>query len=144
MRLFGALDLIYDARCAFCVRTLNIFRTLDAFGTLRFHDAHDLETLKKRFPILRGADVDEAMYVITEDERIYRGFFAFRRLAWSSPLTWPLVPLFCFPGSGFFGPRIYAWVARNRTNLGCQSEVCALPGQTLVGKSQDKGQWLSL
>ena len=37
---------------------------------------------------------------------------------------WPLIPLFYLPGSGVIGPRVYAWVARNRRRFGCESDVC--------------------
>jgi hypothetical protein len=58
---------------------------------------------------------------------VTRGFFAFRRILWESPLMWPLIPLFYFPGAGIVGPRVYAWVARNRRRFGCESDVCELP-----------------
>jgi predicted DCC family thiol-disulfide oxidoreductase YuxK len=40
---------------------------------------------------------------------------------------WPLLALLYFPGSRRLGPRVYAWVARNRHRLGCGSDVCDLP-----------------
>jgi hypothetical protein len=40
---------------------------------------------------------------------------------------WPLIPLFYFPGTGIVGPRVYAWVARNRRRFGCESDVCEVP-----------------
>jgi predicted DCC family thiol-disulfide oxidoreductase YuxK len=108
------------------VRSLRVVRALDLYGSLRFHDSHQPETFAQ-FPALRDADVDDAMYTVVDGEPVYRGFFAFRRLIWSSPLTWALIPLFYFPGASFFGPRVYAWVARNRSKFGCRSEVCELP-----------------
>ncbi|PYS46248.1 MAG: hypothetical protein DMF68_19815, partial [Acidobacteria bacterium] len=81
----------------------------------------------ERFTELRGADTSEAMYTLAEGEPPHRGFYAFRRLIWSSVWMWPLIPLFYFPGATFFGPRTYAWIARNRSRLGCHSEVCPLP-----------------
>ena len=120
------LNVIYDGQCGFCIRALNIVQRFDLHNTLRFYDAHRPETFEQ-FPELRGSDVNDAMYVVVEGEPVYRGFFAFRRLIWNSPLTWPLVLLFYFPGASFFGPRVYAWVARNRSKFGCRSEVCELP-----------------
>lgn len=123
-----ALNIIYDGRCGFCVRALRVVRALDLYGRLRFYDSHRPCTFE-RFPELRGADVENAMYAVAEGEPLYRGFFTFRRLIWSSPLMWPLIALFYFPGASIFGPRVYAWVARNRSKLGCRSEVCELlPG----------------
>jgi predicted DCC family thiol-disulfide oxidoreductase YuxK len=119
------LNIIYDGQCGFCVRSLQIVRNLDLYHTLRFYDSHRSETAAT-FPVLREVNVDEAMYTIVEGEPLYTGFFAFRRLVWNSPLTWTLLPVFYFPGAGFFGPRIYEWIARNRSSFGCQSSVCDL------------------
>lgn len=121
-----AINIIYDGQCGFCARALRIVSALDVRRALRFYDAHQPETFAQ-FPALRGADVDDAMYAVVEGEPVYRGFFAFRRLVWSSPLMWALIPLFYFPTASFFGPRVYAWVARNRSRFGCDSQVCALP-----------------
>jgi predicted DCC family thiol-disulfide oxidoreductase YuxK len=120
------VSVIYDGRCGFCIRALDVVRRLDIRGKLSFYDAHDPQTFE-RFPVLDGADVDDAMYAVAEGEAPYRGFYAFRRLLWTSPLMWALMPLFYFPGAGLVGPRVYAWVARNRSRFGCGSEVCALP-----------------
>ena len=120
------LHIVYDGQCGFCMRSLKIVKALDLFGDLRFYDSHNPDTYRL-FPQLRGANVDDAMYTIAESELPHEGFFAFRRLIWSSPLMWPLIPLFYFPGGSFLGSRIYAWVARNRSKFGCQTEVCDLP-----------------
>ena len=83
-----------------------------------------------QFLLLRGiGGVGSAMFTVSADRRVARGFFAFRRLAQESPLMWPALPILYFPGSGWIGPKVYAWVARNRHRLGCESEVCELPPQ---------------
>jgi predicted DCC family thiol-disulfide oxidoreductase YuxK len=120
---FQTLTIVYDGHCGFCLRSLKIVRVFDLFGALRFFDSHDPDTYR-RFPVLRDTNVNEAMYALADAEPPYAGFFAFRRLIWSSPLTWLFIPLFYFPGSTLFGPRIYAWVARNRSKLGCRTEIC--------------------
>lgn len=120
------VEVIYDGRCGFCIRSLRIVRAFDLFGTLRFHDSHRPKTLA-HFPALREAKTDEAMYALAEGEPLYEGFFAFRRLIWINALTWILIPLFYFPGAAFLGSRIYSWVARNRTRFGCDSDACELP-----------------
>lgn len=121
------VHVIYDGQCAFCVRTLKIARIMDVRGALRFHDAADRIAVENRFPVLSGADLPGAMHAVADGGRTYRGFFAFRRMAWSSPLTWAFLVLFYFPGAGWLGPQVYAWVARNRSNLGCRSRVCPVP-----------------
>ena len=118
------VDLIYDGHCGFCVRSLRICRALDVRGRLRFHDANARPQTLAAFPELEHADFDNAMFTVSPDRRVYRGFFAFRRMLWESPLMWPLLPIFYFPGAGLVGPRVYAWVARNRRQFGCETDVC--------------------
>lgn len=121
------IHLVYDGRCGLCVRSVGIVRRLDLSGVLEFHDASNRAAILARFPSLRGADFDTAMYAVTAGHEVFAGFFAFRRIAWVSPLTWILLPLFYAPGSSRLGPRLYAWVARNRFRLGCRSRACDLP-----------------
>ena len=121
------LDIIYDGRCGFCVRSLKVCRALDVRRALRYHDANARQQIAARFPELGGADFDNAMFAVAPDRSVTRGFFAFRRILWESPLMWPLIPLFYVPGAGVIGPRVYAWVARNRHRFGCESDVCELP-----------------
>jgi predicted DCC family thiol-disulfide oxidoreductase YuxK len=121
------LHVIYDGRCGFCIRSLKVCRALDVRGALRYHDANARPEVLQAFPELSNADFEHAMFAVSEDRRVSRGFFAFRRILRESPLMWPLLPLFYLPGSGIAGPRVYAWVARNRHRFGCGSEVCDLP-----------------
>lgn len=121
------LDVIYDGRCGFCVRSLKVCRALDVRSALRFHDANARQQVLAVFPELAGADFENAMFVVAPGRRVTRGFFAFRRILWESPLMWPLLPLFYVPGSGALGPRVYAWVSSNRRRFGCESDVCQRP-----------------
>jgi predicted DCC family thiol-disulfide oxidoreductase YuxK len=121
------LHVIYDGRCGFCIRSLKACRALDVRRALRFHDANARQQVVASFPELAGADFENAMFAVAPDRTVTRGFFAFRRILRESPLMWPLIPLFYFPGAGVIGPRVYAWVARNRGRFGCESEVCELP-----------------
>jgi len=124
------LHLIYDGQCTFCRRSLRVCVALDVRRRLRLHDATDREAVLARFPTLAGADFDNAMFAVAPDGRVYRGFFAFRRILRASPLTWPLLPFFYLPFSGTLGPRVYAWVARNRYRFGCESTVCEAPARS--------------
>ncbi|SRR5260370_40033168 len=131
------IDIIFDGQCGFCIRSLRVVRALDIRAALRFHDANRAETLEL-FPELRGATLAEAMYAYVQGEVPHRGFYAFRRVLWSSPLMWPLIPLFYFPGVSFLGERVYAWVARNRNSFGCESDLCPLPAAGPSGDVQRK------
>ena len=94
------LDVIYDGQCGFCVRALRVCRALDLRGALRFHDANARTQVHSGFPELLDADFDHAMFVVAPDRSVTRGFFAFRRLLWESPIMWLLLPFFYFPGTG--------------------------------------------
>ena len=121
------VNLIYDGQCGFCVRALRVCRALDVRHALRLHDATARAKICARFPELAHADFDNAMFAVTADRRVSRGFFAFRQVAWQSPLTWILLPILYFPGSSWIGPKVYAWIARNRHRFDCESDVCELP-----------------
>ena len=133
------LHVIYDDECAFCVRSLSVCRALDVGRRLRFHGATRVRPKTRAagggsvpdespmFPELATADLENAMFAVAPDRTVTRGFFAFRRIAREVPLMWPLLALLYFPGSRGLGPRVYAWVARNRGRFGCGSEVCDLP-----------------
>ena len=122
-----AIHVIYDGQCLFCIRSLRLFRAADVLRVFQFHDAHDENIIASKFPELRGADFDHAMFVVTASRAVYRGFFAFRRMIWGSPLTWLLIPLFYFPGASYLGTRVYTWVAKNRLKFGCRSDACERP-----------------
>jgi predicted DCC family thiol-disulfide oxidoreductase YuxK len=113
------IDIVYDGQCGFCVRALAHVRRMARRDVFRLHDANDREAVRNRFPALAGADTDEAMFAVAPDGEVFRGFFAFRRMLWASPWLYPLLILFYAPGAALLGPRIYAWVARHRRNLGC-------------------------
>ncbi len=113
------IDIVYDGQCGFCVRALGRLRRMARRDVFRLHDANDREAVLGRFPMMAGADTDEAMFAIAPDGEVSRGFFAFRRMLWESPWLFPLLVLFYAPGASLLGPRIYAWVARHRRNLGC-------------------------
>jgi predicted DCC family thiol-disulfide oxidoreductase YuxK len=131
------IDIIFDGQCGFCIRSLQVVRALDIRESLRFYDANQPGTLEL-FPDLGGAALAEAMHVHVQGESSHIGFYAFRRVLWSSPLMWPLIPLFYFPGVSFLGERLYAWVARNRNNFGCESGLCPLPAAAPSGDVQRK------
>ena len=121
------LHVIYDGQCGFCVRSLKWCRALDVRHAFQFHDANARQKVFAQFPELEGADFENAMFAVAPDRTVTRGFFAFRRMLWESPLMWPLIPVFYFPGAGILGPRVYAWVARNRGRFGCASDACEIP-----------------
>jgi predicted DCC family thiol-disulfide oxidoreductase YuxK len=123
------LHLVYDAECLFCIRALRALQRLDRRKALRLWDGTDPAAVAQRFPSLEGADLTTAMFAVSEQGEVFRGFFAFRRALWVSPWTWLLLPLFYVPGATLAGPVVYAWIARHRRSLGCGGGQCELPGR---------------
>jgi predicted DCC family thiol-disulfide oxidoreductase YuxK len=119
-----SLRILYDGDCAFCLRSVRILKKLDSFGELQFYNSRDPDGLEKNFPMVKAEDVEEAMVAVTNSGSLFKGFYAFRRLIWTSPWLWLTVPIFYLPGASFFGKRFYAWIARNRNNFGCRSNSC--------------------
>jgi predicted DCC family thiol-disulfide oxidoreductase YuxK len=70
--------------------------------------------------MLADVDLDAAMYAVDDKGRVFRGFYAFRRIAWTTPVGWCLLPLLYFPGVSFVGERLYEIVARSRSRMGCR------------------------
>ena len=119
VRQGSGLDVVYDGQCRLCRRSLDALQRLARRNVFRLHDANDREMIQSRFPKLADADTDRAMFVVTPRGEVFRGFFAYRRMMWESPWLYPFLALFYAPGAALVGPLIYAWVARNRRNLGC-------------------------
>ncbi len=59
------------------------------------------------------------MHVVTDRGRVETGFDAYRAIAWSLPLAWPIAPLLWVPGVPWLGRRVYAAVAARRHRSGC-------------------------
>jgi predicted DCC family thiol-disulfide oxidoreductase YuxK len=116
------VDVVYDGLCRFCIRSIRVIQSLDVLRRVSLHDANDREAVAAAFPGLEDADLDDAMYAVDARGRHYRGFYAFRRLTWALPAAWWLIPLLYFPGVSFVGERVYGYVARNRSRLGCRTE----------------------
>jgi predicted DCC family thiol-disulfide oxidoreductase YuxK len=127
------ISIVYDGDCGFCLRSLRVLQRLDVRGAMVLYNSHESDTVGATFPMLAGADFAHAMFAVTQDGRVFRGYFAFKQLMRTLPLAWPLLPLFVLPGTDHIGPRVYAWVARNRNRFGCGSEVCELPARPARG-----------
>jgi len=127
---------LYDGQCAFCNQSVRWLKRLDWFGRLEFADARHPEAI-----IAAGAPVEpsrllEEMHLLTPGEgRVYRGFAAFRWIAWRLPPLWFLAPFMYVPGVPTLGQRLYLWIARNRFQLvPCHGGIC-----TLKSRYQESG-----
>jgi predicted DCC family thiol-disulfide oxidoreductase YuxK len=112
-RKMGEMEMIYDGRCGFCVRSM---AWLLAFDGLRQIKIRDFRT--NRSPVVSDAQLEKAIYLILPNGRALPGFEAYRYVVLRVPGLWWLVPFFYVPVlSRLFGHPIYNWVAANRGRL---------------------------
>src|SRR5438045_6850025 len=111
------LDVIYDAQCRFCLRSLRLLEWLAGDRLFRLHDGNDRD-VQSKFPVLARADTNDAMYVVTPRGEVFRGFFAFRRIMWESPRLYPFLPLFYALAAGLVGPKFRLFFARQNLTRG--------------------------
>jgi len=101
---------------------------MDLFGHLKKVDYHRFDDLKQLHPSLDKETCHSQLHLIEPTGKIYGGFFIFRRLCLKLPMLYPLIPVFYFPGSGWVGPWIYRWIAKNRYlfhfNRTCKDNAC--------------------
>jgi len=118
----GELSVLYDGHCDLCIRSVSALEALDIGGRLRFVDLE----VPEEAATVPGVDRSDAlswMHVVDEAGRVWRGFFAFRRLARALPVLWPVLPVLYAPLSGRVGPRVYDAIARRRSRRGCRIDL---------------------
>lgn len=106
------VPVLYDAKCSFCVRSMEVVRRLDVLGRLHFYPMHERTTLEK-FPDFDPKRGETEMLVRTSSGWL-GGFFAFRYLARHLPLLWPLVPFLFLKPVRNTGDRLYQRIAARR------------------------------
>ncbi|HEV3146155.1 MAG TPA: DUF393 domain-containing protein [Gemmataceae bacterium] len=121
--------LLYDGDCALCRKSVGILQRLDWLRQIQYQNCRETEKLPASVVPLAPEQLLEQMHLLTPDrQHVYRGFRAFRWLAWRMPLLWAFVPLLYIPGVPKVGQRIYLWVARNRFRLvPCEHGACKVP-----------------
>jgi predicted DCC family thiol-disulfide oxidoreductase YuxK len=116
----------FDGGCGFCRKTVAILWHLDVLRRCELFDVvNDWDTIIARFGKLDRNAFLEDMHVITQDGRVYRGYDAYRSIAWAMPLAWPLLPILYLPPVRWIGWKIYRYVATHRHDSGCE-----VPGAT--------------
>jgi len=113
------IDVVFDERCQFCMRSLVPFAILDINNTVTFLPQSEAPD---RYSQRNDVDFERAMYVF-HNGNSYEGYYAFRELLRQYRCFFPVV---WFMGLSFvedFGNRIYRYVAENRgTKFTCRVE----------------------
>ncbi len=122
--------LIYDGHCGFCRESLIKIQTLDLFATLSYVDLHTVNDFKALHPKLTKELAMSQFYLIEPNGKIFGGFDVFRRICFTMPMLYAMIPVFYFSGMRTIGSWIYKLIAKNRylfhSNKTCQNNACYL------------------
>ena len=109
-RRIGDMEMIYDGRCGFCLRSMIWFLAFDGLGQIKTRNFRTDPS-----PVVSDAQMEKALYLVLPDGRALPGFEAYRYVVLRVPGLWWQVPFFYVPVfSRLFGHPIYNWVAGNR------------------------------
>jgi predicted DCC family thiol-disulfide oxidoreductase YuxK len=112
-RKIGDMEMIYDGRCGFCVRSMAWFLAFDGLEQIRIRDFRANPS-----PVISDTQVEKALYLVLPDGRALPGFEAYRYVVLRVPGLWWQVPFFYVPVlSRLFGHPIYNWIAAHRGRL---------------------------
>jgi predicted DCC family thiol-disulfide oxidoreductase YuxK len=112
-RSMGEMEMIYDGRCGFCVRSMAWFLAFDGLGQVKVRDFRTNPS-----PVVSDAEMEKALYLVLPDGRALPGFEAYRYVVLRVPGMWWMVPFFYVPVlSRLVGHPIYNWIATNRGRL---------------------------
>ena len=112
-RAMGEMEMIYDGRCGFCVRSMVWFLAFDGLGQIKLRDFRTDPS-----PIVSDAQMEKALYLVLPDGRALPGFEAYRYVVLRVPGLWWQVPLFYVPVlSRLLGHPLYNWIAAHRSLL---------------------------
>jgi predicted DCC family thiol-disulfide oxidoreductase YuxK/uncharacterized membrane protein YphA (DoxX/SURF4 family) len=116
----GRLTIGYDGSCGICRKTVASLGTLSLPGALRFVNVLDAEACRDAG--LGGFDTTHLLtdMHLRDGDEVFRGYHAYRRLAWRVPPLWPVLPLLYLPPVKYVGSRIYGRVAWSRS---CSSQA---------------------
>jgi len=109
-RARGDMEMIYDGRCSFCIRSMAWFLAFDVLSQIRVRDFR-----RNPSPLVADAQLEKALYLVLPDGRALPGFEAYRYVVLRVPGLWCHVP-FCYVpfASRLIGVPLYNWIAANR------------------------------
>lgn len=115
-------DLVFDGGCGICLKTMALVDALNWSGRARLLDATRWETVAAAHPELSQEACFEDIHFVDAKGTAFRGFEAYRALAWRLPLTVLVAPLLYLPGVPELGRRVYRHVADGRSTTSCGVE----------------------
>jgi predicted DCC family thiol-disulfide oxidoreductase YuxK len=112
-RRIGPMEMIYDGRCGFCVRSMASFLAFDGLAQISVRDFRTNPS-----PVVSDSEMEKALHLVLPDGRALPGFEAYRYVVLRVPGLWWQVPFFYVPVvSRLIGRPLYDWVAANRGRI---------------------------
>jgi predicted DCC family thiol-disulfide oxidoreductase YuxK len=112
-RAMGDMEMIYDGKCGFCVRSMAWFLAFDGLGQIRVRNFRTDPS-----PAVSDAQLEKALYLVLPDGRALPGFEAYRFVVLRVPGLWWQIPFFYVPVlSRLVGRPLYNWIASHRGQL---------------------------
>jgi predicted DCC family thiol-disulfide oxidoreductase YuxK len=112
-RKMGAMEMVYDGECGFCVRSMAWFLSFDGLAQIKIRDFRTDPS-----SVVSDAQMEKALYLVLPDGRALPGFEAYRYVVLRVPGLWWQVPFFYVPVlSRLIGHPVYNWIAANRGRL---------------------------
>ena len=110
-----AMTVLFDGNCRLCRRTVDFLKNADIFHRIEFINVMGPEAVR----VIKENQLDSVAVVTDmhaiEGEKITKGYYAYRAIAWHIPLLWLSVPfLYIWPVTAL-GRKIYRKVADSRT-----------------------------
>jgi predicted DCC family thiol-disulfide oxidoreductase YuxK len=128
-RSIGEMEMIYDGRCGFCVRSMAWFLAFDGLSQIKVRNFRTDPS-----PVVSDAQMEKALYLVLPDGRALPGFEAYRYVVPRVPGLWWQAPLFYVPIlSRLIGHPIYNWIASHRSLL---SSMLNRPAANVLGQQQ--------
>ena len=120
--------LIFDDRCGFCQKSIQLLRRLDWFGTIEFVPLGQAAELMERHAITSQA-METAMHYISPLGQVTNGAEAFRVFGKKVPLLFPCALFLHLPFALPLAKVVYRKVAARRhalsRGLRCESDPCS-------------------
>lgn len=119
----GPMEMIYDGRCGFCVRSMTWFLAFDGLAQISVRDFRADPS-----PHVSDAQLEKHLYLVLPDGRALPGFEAYRYAVLRVPGMWWMIPFFYVPVlSRLIGTPLYNWIASNRSRLSSMMRLSPKP-----------------
>lgn len=121
---------LYDNSCSLCKETKKWLEKLDILKRIEWVSLQEYEKQNHSTSFsFSKEDLRKELHIIDQKGKVYKGFFAVRKLLVTSPLTIIIGVLLYIPFASFIGVPIYEWIAKNRHRFlrkNCSDGSCSL------------------